>query len=80
MVREHPLVDATAPTLAIPLAVAKVAGPAVANTWFGSSLLPATLAYTTVKGVGWYDWGNSGLNDHEMKMNQTGENKDKDTH
>jgi hypothetical protein len=33
-----------APTLA------KVAGPAVANTWFGSALLPATLAYSTVKG------------------------------
>ena len=45
-------------------AVAKFAGPAVANTWFGSALLPATLAYSTVKGVGWYDWGNSGLNDH----------------
>lgn len=34
-----------------------------------SALLPATLAYSTVKGVGWYDWGNSGLNDHEMKLN-----------
>ena len=33
-------------------ALAKVAGPAVANTWFGSALLPATLAYSTVKGVG----------------------------
>lgn len=31
-------------------ALAKVAGPAVANTWFGSALLPATLAYSTVKG------------------------------
>lgn len=50
-------------------ALARVAGPAVAGSWLGSSLLPATLAYTTVKGVGWYDWGNSGLNDHEMKMN-----------
>jgi hypothetical protein len=49
--------------------LAKVAGPAVAGSWFGSALLPATLAYATVKGVGWYDWGNSGLNDHEMKMN-----------
>jgi hypothetical protein len=46
-----------------------VAGPAIAGTWFGSSLLPATLAYSTVKGVGWYDWGDSGLNDHEMRMN-----------
>lgn len=52
-----------APTLA------RVAGPAVANTWMGSALLPATLAYSTVKGVGWYDWGNSGLNDHEMRLN-----------
>lgn len=50
-------------------ALAKVAGPALASTWVGSSLLPATLAYSTVKGVGWYDWGNSGLNDHEMKLN-----------
>lgn len=51
-------------------ALAKVAGPAVANTWFGSALLPATLAYTTVKGVGWTDWGNRGLNDCEMRLNQ----------
>jgi|Transcript_1672 hypothetical protein len=50
-------------------ALAKIAGPAVANSWFGSALLPATLAYSTVKGVGWYDWGNCGLNDHEMKLN-----------
>jgi hypothetical protein len=49
--------------------LAKVAGPAIANTWVGSALLPATLAYSTVKGVGWYDWGNSGLNDLEMKIN-----------
>ena len=35
----------------VPLAVAKVAGPTMANTWFGSALLPATLAYTTVKGM-----------------------------
>ena len=50
-------------------ALAKAAGPAVASTWFGSALLPATLAYTTVKGVGWNDWGRSGLNDLEMKLN-----------
>lgn len=50
-------------------ALAKVAGPAVANSWLGSALLPATLAYATVKGVGWYDWGNSGLNDHELRLN-----------
>jgi hypothetical protein len=49
--------------------LAKVAGPALAGSWFGSALLPATLAYSTVKGVGWYDWGNDGLNDHEMKLN-----------
>jgi len=52
-----------APTLA------RVAGTAAASSWAGSALLPATLAYSTVKGVGWYDWGNSGLNDHEMKLN-----------
>lgn len=50
-------------------AVAMVAGPAIAGGWVGSALLPATLAYATVKGVGWYDWGDSGLNDHEMKLN-----------
>jgi len=49
--------------------LATVAGSGVASTWAGSALLPATLAYSTVKGVGWYDWGNSGLNDHEMKLN-----------
>ena len=32
-------------------ALAKVAGPAVAGSWLGSSLLPATLAYSTVKGM-----------------------------
>ena len=53
----------------VPGVFAMVAGPAAAGTWLGSSLLPATLAYTTVKGVGWNDWGNSGLNDHEMKLN-----------
>lgn len=53
----------------VPGAFARVAGTAAASTWFGSSLLPATLAYSTVKGVGWYDWGNSGLNDLEMKLN-----------
>ncbi|GKY96611.1 hypothetical protein MPSEU_000620700 [Mayamaea pseudoterrestris] len=49
--------------------LARVAGSAIAASWFGSSLLPATLAYTTVKGVGWSDWGNQGLNDHELRMN-----------
>lgn len=50
-------------------ALGKVAGTAISSTWVGSALLPATLAYSTVKGVGWYDWGNSGLSDHEMKLN-----------
>lgn len=50
-------------------ALAKVAGPAAASTWAGSALLPATLAYSTVKGVGWTDWGTSGLNDLEKKLN-----------
>lgn len=50
-------------------ALARVAGPAIAGSWLGSSLLPATLAYSTVKGVGWYDWGDSGLNDTELSMN-----------
>lgn len=53
----------------VPLAVAKVAGPAAGSSWVGGALLPATLAYTTVKGVGWNDWGNSGLNDLERKIN-----------
>jgi hypothetical protein len=53
----------------VPVALASVAGPVAAGTWFGSSLLPATLAYSTVKGVGWNDWGNSGLNDLESKLN-----------
>lgn len=30
-------------------ALARVAGPAIASTWAGSALLPATLAYSTVK-------------------------------
>eukprot|EP00281_Chroomonas_sp_CCMP1168_P030683 CAMPEP_0206244524 /NCGR_PEP_ID=MMETSP0047_2-20121206/18208_1 /ASSEMBLY_ACC=CAM_ASM_000192 /TAXON_ID=195065 /ORGANISM="Chroomonas mesostigmatica_cf, Strain CCMP1168" /LENGTH=201 /DNA_ID=CAMNT_0053669759 /DNA_START=18 /DNA_END=623 /DNA_ORIENTATION=+ len=50
-------------------ALAKVAGPAAAGSWLGGSLLPATLAYSTVKGVGWFDWGNEGLNDLEKKLN-----------
>ena len=53
----------------VPVAVAKFAGPAAGGSWVGSALLPATLAYTTVKGVGWNDWGNSGLNDLERKIN-----------
>jgi len=53
----------------VPVAVARFAGPAAGASWLGGSLLPATLAYTTVKGVGWDDWGNSGLNDIEMKLN-----------
>lgn len=53
----------------VPVAVAKFAGPAAGASWLGSSLLPATLAYATVKGVGWNDWGNSGLNDTELILN-----------
>lgn len=53
----------------VPVAVAKVAGTAAGGSWLGGSLLPATLAYATVKGVGWTDWGNRGLNDHELKLN-----------
>lgn len=49
--------------------IAGVTGQGFANGWVGGALLPATLAYATVKGVGWYDWGNSGLNDLEMKIN-----------
>jgi len=49
--------------------IAGLTGQGFANGWVGGALLPATLAYATVKGVGWYDWGNSGLNDLEMKIN-----------
>jgi hypothetical protein len=48
--------------------VARFVGPAAGASWFGSALLPATLAYTTVKGVGWNDWGDSGLTDFEKKL------------
>jgi len=53
----------------VPGVLAKVAGSAAAGGWLGGSLLPATLAYATVKGVGWKDWGNSGLTDHEVNLN-----------
>mmetsp|Transcript_23251 Transcript_23251/g.41563 ORF Transcript_23251/g.41563 Transcript_23251/m.41563 type:complete len:210 (-) Transcript_23251:294-923(-) len=53
----------------VPVAVARVAGTAAGGSWVGSALLPATLAYSTVKGVGWNDWGYSGLNDLERKIN-----------
>lgn len=53
----------------VPGVLAKFVGVAAASTWLGSSLLPATLAYATVKGAGWKDWGNSGLNDLEKKLN-----------
>ena len=43
-------------------------GEAAGDSWLGGTLLPATLAYATVKGVGWSDWGNSGLNDLEKKL------------
>ena len=50
-------------------ALARIVGPAVAGSWVGSSLIPATLAYATVKGCGWNDWGNNGLNDLELSLN-----------
>mmetsp|Transcript_26513 Transcript_26513/g.37235 ORF Transcript_26513/g.37235 Transcript_26513/m.37235 type:complete len:236 (-) Transcript_26513:262-969(-) len=53
----------------VPGVVAMAAGPAIAGGWAGSALLPATLAYSTVKGVGWYDWGDAGLSDHEKRLN-----------
>lgn len=49
--------------------VAKLFGEAAGSSWLGGTLLPATLAYAAVKGTGWNDWGNSGLNDLEKKMN-----------
>jgi hypothetical protein len=53
----------------VPVAVARCAGVAAGSSWIGGALLPATLAYSTVKGVGWTDFGNQGLNDHEMRLN-----------
>lgn len=49
--------------------VGVVLGKAAAATWLGGALFPATLAYSTVKGVGWTDWGEAGLSDHEKKIN-----------
>lgn len=57
--------------------VAKVVGPKLAGSWLGSSLLPATLAYSTVKGVGWFDWGDAGLTEFEKKLTYGGDNKKK---
>jgi len=51
------------------VAVASLVGEAAGHSWLGGSLLPATLAYAAVKGFGWNDWGNSGLNDLEKKLN-----------
>ena len=50
--------------------VSKILGKSVDGDWFWSSLLPATLAYSTVKGTGWNDWGNNGLNNLEKEMNE----------
>eukprot|EP00967_Tisochrysis_lutea_P089256 scaffold127004_cov30-Tisochrysis_lutea.AAC.1 len=50
--------------------VYKVAGQHAGDSWVAGALLPATLAYTTVKGVGWNDWGRAGLSDHEMVINK----------
>ena len=47
---------------------AKLFSQEFADSWWGGSLLPATLAYATVKGVGWNDWGTSGLNALETKL------------
>lgn len=49
--------------------VGKVLGKSVKDDWFWSSLLPATLAYSSVKGTGWKDRGNNGLNALEKQMN-----------
>ena len=49
--------------------LARLFGPAVGTSWLGSALFPAVLAYTTVKAVGWFDWGDDGLNELELKMN-----------
>lgn len=49
--------------------LAKLLGKSVKENWFWSSLVPATLAYSTVKGTGWNDWGNNGLNDLEKEIN-----------
>jgi hypothetical protein len=38
------------------------------NTTFGN-IFHIGFVYATIAGVGWYDWGNSGLNDHERRMN-----------
>ncbi|GMH67261.1 hypothetical protein TrST_g7386 [Triparma strigata] len=51
----------------VPVAIAQAGLPKIANGWLGGALIPATLAYATVKGVGWDDWGDSGLNELEQK-------------
>lgn len=52
-----------------PFLAKALGGDIVKDNWFWGSLVPATLAYSTVKGTGWNDWGNSGLNDLEKEMN-----------
>ena len=49
--------------------IGKLLGKSVKDDWFWSSLVPATLAYSSVKGTGWKDWGKNGLNDLEKQMN-----------
>ena len=53
----------------VPVAIASAGLPKIAGGWLGGALIPATLAYATVKGVGWDDWGGSGLNALEEKWN-----------
>lgn len=53
--------------LAFALMPALAKNPATALVFGG--LIPATLAYATVKGVGWNDWGTSGLNEVEKRFN-----------
>lgn len=44
--------------------------PGLGGKWLFASLIPATIAYATVKGVGWNDWGSSGLNEVEKRFNK----------
>tara|TARA_B110000971_G_C19928282_1_gene462685 strand:+ start:232 stop:840 length:609 start_codon:yes stop_codon:yes gene_type:complete len=58
-------------------AIAGLGAPKLAAGWAGSALIPATLAYATVKGCGWNDWGNSGLNALESKWAAEGQGEKK---
>ncbi|GEM_PF-5287910 len=39
-----------------------------AGVWLAASLIPATITYAAVKGFGWNDFGDGGLNDYEKEM------------